>query len=40
MTEQEENTTQAQEKGSSELQRNIVTVVLTADNHLGHDAQA
>ncbi len=38
MTEQEENTTQAQENGSDESQRNIVTVVLTANNHLGHDA--
>ena len=38
MTEQEENTTQAQENSSNELPRDIVTVVLTADNHLGHDA--
>ena len=38
MTEKEENTTQEQENSSNESQRNIVTVVLTADNHLGHDA--
>ncbi len=38
MTEQEENTTPAQENSSNESQQNIVTVVLTADNHLGHDA--
>ena len=38
MTEQEENTVQAQENSSNESQQNIVTVVLTADNHLGHDA--
>ncbi len=38
MTEQEENTIQAQENSSDESQQNIVTVVLTADNHLGHDA--
>ncbi len=38
MTEQEENTAQAQEKNSHESQRDIVTVVLTAENHLGHDA--
>ncbi len=38
MTEQKENTTQVQENSSDESQQNIVTVVLTADNHLGHDA--
>ena len=38
MIEQEENTAQAQENSSHESHRDIVTVVLTADNHLGHDA--
>ena len=38
MTEQAEISPQEQENSSNGLQRDIVTVVLTADNHLGHDA--
>ena len=38
MTEQEENTAQEPETSADESQQNIVTIVLTADNFLGHDA--
>ncbi len=38
MTEQEENSPQEQENSSNESRHDTVTVVLTADNHLGHDA--
>lgn len=38
MTEQAEKSPQEQENSSNEPQRDIVTVVLTADNHLGLDA--
>ncbi len=38
MTEQENNTTHEQEHGYYEAQSDVVTVVLTADNHLGYDA--
>ncbi|GAC1558276.1 MAG: DNA repair exonuclease [Ktedonobacteraceae bacterium] len=37
MTEQQENNPQEQANSSHEAQRDIVTVVLTADNHLGYD---
>ena len=38
MTEQENNTTPEPEDGYYGAQRDVVTVVLTADNHLGYDA--
>jgi len=38
MTEQQENTTQEQVNSYHEPQGDVVTVVLTADNHLGFDA--
>jgi len=38
MTQQQENTTQEQANSYHEPQSDVVTVVLTADNHLGFDA--
>lgn len=38
MAEQQEHTVQEQANSYHEAQRDIVTVVLTADNHLGYDA--
>ena len=38
MAEQEENIAQEQENSSDNSQRDVVTIVLTAENFLGHDA--